>query len=151
MGLTFVNNRHLSFPLCCSVCFAPPSQFQSLARDSQCPFNLFGLPRDIVRCGFSSSFNCTDNLCSSDCGDVMRQHNFWDSCICNICTQRVKASPLLPLSSSPIAEFSATCSSDNRDKVETYLAFGASRLEACKPIATEALRLALTPTINQMR
>jgi ABC-type iron transport system FetAB permease component len=41
--------------------------------------------------------------------------------------------------------------SENRDKVETYLAFGASRYEACKPIATSALRLALTPTINQMR
>lgn len=38
----------------------------------------------------------------------------------------------------------------NRDKVETYLAFGASRLEACRPIAKEALRLALTPTINNM-
>lgn len=32
-----------------------------------------------------------------------------------------------------------------------YLAFGASRFEACKPIAKEALRLALTPNINQMR
>ena len=41
--------------------------------------------------------------------------------------------------------------SENRDKVETYLAFGASRFEACKPIATDALRLALTPNINQMR
>ncbi|GLB40689.1 putative UPF0014-domain-containing protein [Lyophyllum shimeji] len=40
--------------------------------------------------------------------------------------------------------------SENRDKVETYLAFGASRMEACKPIAREALRLALTPVINQM-
>ncbi|KAI0052324.1 UPF0014-domain-containing protein [Auriscalpium vulgare] len=39
---------------------------------------------------------------------------------------------------------------ENRDKTETYLAFGASRLEACRPIAREALRLALTPTINQM-
>ncbi|KAF8554434.1 hypothetical protein OG21DRAFT_1060377 [Imleria badia] len=39
---------------------------------------------------------------------------------------------------------------DNQDKVETYLAFGASRFEACLPIAREALRLALTPTINQM-
>jgi len=38
----------------------------------------------------------------------------------------------------------------NRDKVETYLAFGASRIEACRPIAKEALRLALTPTINNM-
>ncbi|KAG1821979.1 uncharacterized protein BJ212DRAFT_933489 [Suillus subaureus] len=40
---------------------------------------------------------------------------------------------------------------DNRDKVEMYLAFGASRFEACRPVAREALRLALTPTINQMR
>jgi ABC-type iron transport system FetAB permease component len=32
-----------------------------------------------------------------------------------------------------------------------YLAFGASRFEACRPVAREALRLALTPTINQMR
>ncbi|KAL4246435.1 UPF0014 family protein [Abortiporus biennis] len=39
---------------------------------------------------------------------------------------------------------------ENRDKVEMYLAFGASRFEACKPIATEALRIALTPNINQM-
>lgn len=40
--------------------------------------------------------------------------------------------------------------SDNKDKVETYLAMGASRFEAVKPIATEALTLALLPTINQM-
>ncbi|KZT67411.1 hypothetical protein DAEQUDRAFT_673237 [Daedalea quercina L-15889] len=39
---------------------------------------------------------------------------------------------------------------DNGDKVQMYLAFGASRFEACKPIAKEALRLALTPNINQM-
>ena len=39
---------------------------------------------------------------------------------------------------------------ENRDKIEMYLAFGASRFEACKPIAIEGLRLALLPTINQM-
>ncbi|XP_006459590.1 hypothetical protein AGABI2DRAFT_184217 [Agaricus bisporus var. bisporus H97] len=39
---------------------------------------------------------------------------------------------------------------ENRDKVEIYLAFGASRIEACRPIAIAALRLALTPTINSM-
>ncbi|EPQ52485.1 UPF0014-domain-containing protein [Gloeophyllum trabeum ATCC 11539] len=39
---------------------------------------------------------------------------------------------------------------ENRDKVEVYLAFGATRFEACKPIATDALRLALTPNVNQM-
>jgi ABC-type iron transport system FetAB permease component len=40
---------------------------------------------------------------------------------------------------------------DNRDKIETYLAFGASRFEACRPIARDALRTALTPNVNQMR
>jgi ABC-type iron transport system FetAB permease component len=38
----------------------------------------------------------------------------------------------------------------NRDKIETYLAFGASRAEACRPIAKAALRTALTPSVNQM-
>lgn len=40
---------------------------------------------------------------------------------------------------------------ENKDKIETYLAFGASRREACLPIAQNALLLALTPTVNQMR
>ncbi|KAM0755353.1 UPF0014-domain-containing protein [Meredithblackwellia eburnea MCA 4105] len=39
---------------------------------------------------------------------------------------------------------------DNRDKVETLLAHGASRTEAVVPVAREALRLALLPTVNQM-
>jgi len=39
---------------------------------------------------------------------------------------------------------------DNRDKLETYLAHGASRVEACLPLAREALKVALLPTINQM-
>ncbi|KAG6856931.1 hypothetical protein H0H87_012184 [Tephrocybe sp. NHM501043] len=39
---------------------------------------------------------------------------------------------------------------ENRDKVEMHLAFGASRMEACRPVALDALRLALTPVINQM-
>lgn len=39
---------------------------------------------------------------------------------------------------------------ENRDKVETYLAFGGSRLEVIVPIARQALQLALTPPINQM-
>ena len=41
--------------------------------------------------------------------------------------------------------------SENRDKIEIHLAFGASRMEACRPVAKEALRLALTPMISQMR
>lgn len=43
------------------------------------------------------------------------------------------------------------CHSENRDKTETYLAFGASRFEACRPLAVDALRLSLMPVINQMR
>ncbi|KAI0090974.1 hypothetical protein BDY19DRAFT_932756 [Irpex rosettiformis] len=39
---------------------------------------------------------------------------------------------------------------ENKDRIETRLAFGATRFEACKPVAVEALRLALTPCINQM-
>ncbi|KAH6913498.1 hypothetical protein BKA70DRAFT_1370007 [Coprinopsis sp. MPI-PUGE-AT-0042] len=39
---------------------------------------------------------------------------------------------------------------ENRDKVEIYLAFGASRAEACRPVVVEALRLALTHPINNM-
>ncbi|WWD00178.1 hypothetical protein V866_007087 [Kwoniella sp. B9012] len=40
--------------------------------------------------------------------------------------------------------------SENKDKVETYLAFGASRFEAFRPVGKEALKLALLPTVNQM-
>ena len=46
---------------------------------------------------------------------------------------------------------SADYCSENHDKTETLLAFGASRFEACRPLAVEALRLALMPVINQMR
>lgn len=54
-------------------------------------------------------------------------------------------------SSSVVLYHSDPSYSENRDKIEVYLAFGASRFEASKQIATEALRLALTPMINQMR
>ena len=40
---------------------------------------------------------------------------------------------------------------ENRDKTEIYLAFGATRMEACRPIVVQALKLALTPPINSMR
>ena len=43
------------------------------------------------------------------------------------------------------------CYTENRDKVEIFLAFGATRMEACRPIIIEALRLASTPSINSMR
>ncbi|KAG0234481.1 hypothetical protein BGW42_006562 [Actinomortierella wolfii] len=40
--------------------------------------------------------------------------------------------------------------SDNKEKIEQYLAMGATRWEAFQPIAREALRKAMLPTINQM-
>ena len=40
---------------------------------------------------------------------------------------------------------------ENRDKVEIYLAFGATRVEACRPIAIQALKLVLIPLITSMR
>ena len=42
-------------------------------------------------------------------------------------------------------------SRENRDKVEIYLAFGATRVEACRPIAIQALKLVLIPLITSMR
>ena len=40
---------------------------------------------------------------------------------------------------------------ENRDKVEIHLAFGATRVEACRPIAIQALKLVLIPLITSMR
>lgn len=40
---------------------------------------------------------------------------------------------------------------ENKDKTEIYLAFGATRMEACRPIVVQALKVALTPSINSMR
>ena len=40
---------------------------------------------------------------------------------------------------------------ESKDKIEIHLAFGATRVEACRPLAVQALKLALTPVINGMR
>jgi ABC-type iron transport system FetAB permease component len=40
---------------------------------------------------------------------------------------------------------------ENRDKIEIYLAFGATRVEACRPIAIQALKLVLIPLTASMR
>ncbi|GJJ72904.1 putative ABC transport system permease protein [Entomortierella parvispora] len=40
--------------------------------------------------------------------------------------------------------------SENKEKIELYLSMGATRWEACRPIAVEAMRRAMMPTINQM-
>ena len=39
---------------------------------------------------------------------------------------------------------------DHKEKIEMYLAFGASRYEASKPVAVEAIKIALLPTLNMM-
>jgi len=39
---------------------------------------------------------------------------------------------------------------ENRDKVEIYLAFGATRIEACRPIVIQALKLVLIPITTTM-
>ncbi|GAB5591905.1 hypothetical protein Unana1_06805 [Umbelopsis nana] len=40
--------------------------------------------------------------------------------------------------------------SDGQEKIETYLSYGATRWEAGLSVATESVRLAMLPTINQM-
>ncbi|KAJ3196535.1 hypothetical protein HK101_008544 [Irineochytrium annulatum] len=40
--------------------------------------------------------------------------------------------------------------SDHKERIELYLAFGASRWEAARPVSVEAIRLALLPHINMM-
>ncbi|CAI2193313.1 14789_t:CDS:10 [Funneliformis geosporum] len=40
--------------------------------------------------------------------------------------------------------------SEQKEKLEMYLSFGASRWEAGRPVAVEAIRLAMLPTINSM-
>ncbi|KAI8601562.1 UPF0014 family [Dissophora ornata] len=40
--------------------------------------------------------------------------------------------------------------SENKEKIELYLSMGATRWEACRPVAVEAMRRAMMPTINQM-
>ena len=41
--------------------------------------------------------------------------------------------------------------SEQKEKIEMYLSFGASRWEASRPVIVEAIRLAMLPTINSMR
>src|SRR6266702_6495853 len=66
-----------------------------------------------------------------------------------LCAQGTRVCPFLPRAAK--ADVARACRSENRDKTETYLAFGASRFEACRPLVVEALRLSLMPVINQMR
>ncbi|KAJ1917718.1 hypothetical protein IWQ60_007700 [Tieghemiomyces parasiticus] len=43
-----------------------------------------------------------------------------------------------------------TSVSEHKERVETYLAMGATRWEAVRPVAVEALRSAMLPTLNNM-
>lgn len=67
-----------------------------------------------------------------------------------MCSRNSSAYPVSYLAPAARADFCVLCS-ENRDKTETYLAFGASRFEASRPLVVEGLRLALMPVINQMR
>lgn len=78
---------------------------------------------------------------------VVRRNNFRHRGLRDIRSER----DIVRTDHCPFHQFVLILRSDNKDKVEMYLAFGASRFEACKPIARDALRLALTPNINQMR
>ncbi|KAF9192406.1 hypothetical protein BGZ50_008537 [Haplosporangium sp. Z 11] len=40
--------------------------------------------------------------------------------------------------------------SENKEKIELYLSMGAGRWEACRPVAVDAMRRAMMPTVNQM-
>lgn len=60
---------------------------------------------------------------------------------------------LLGMAASSMAVGLDSCLSEvfkNQGRLETYLAFGATRFEAGRSIATDAVRLAMLPTINQI-
>ncbi|KAG2212352.1 hypothetical protein INT47_001713, partial [Mucor saturninus] len=60
---------------------------------------------------------------------------------------------LLGITAGGMAVAISTCLTkvgEQSDQIETYLSFGASRWEAGKAIAIEAIRIAMLPTINQM-
>ena len=80
---------------------------------------------------------------------AMRERHRLYLCDAELCAQRTRVRPFLPRTSK--SNITRACCSENRDKTETYLAFGASRFEACRPLAVEGVRLALMPVINQMR
>ena len=81
---------------------------------------------------------------------ALRQYHFWHRRVCDLRPEGGLVG-FLPFRRSAYIFLQTYWRSENKDKVEMYLAFGASRFEACKPIARDALRLALTPNINQMR
>ncbi|KAI9473823.1 MAG: UPF0014 family, partial [Benjaminiella poitrasii] len=60
---------------------------------------------------------------------------------------------LLGITSGAMAVGLSTCLTkvgQQSDQIETYLSFGASRWEAGRTVAIEAIRLAMLPSINQM-
>ena len=136
-----------------SPCFVPYSLWQSSEPGSPCqltplqhrnnsvsPQHLLKLPR------------WSNQSCSSRRRYAIRKLNLCDRGFHRLCAKGVCVSIYNHNSDAtfPSADHRHP-GSENRDKIEVYLAFGASRLEACRPIAKQALRLALTPMISQMR
>ncbi len=121
----------------------------------QCAFHPFGLRNNSV-----SIETLSDHLNSDLCmvsprgGYAVRERDRGRYGSTELYSERarVSLSPLLPCfhlaERGPIPR---GFFSENRDKTETLLAFGASRFEACRPLAVEAIRLAMMPTINAMR
>lgn len=139
--------HRISFLPCSLVCLAQLSLFQLLAQNLPCRSSHFGHRNDMVHQSSTSPFNQSSNLLSTNCWYALRIYNIWSGSFRQLCSERT---PVRFRTTPLVHPLTFTCS-DNRDKVETYLAFGASRFEACRPIAKEALRLALTPIVNQMR
>lgn len=114
---------------------------------------------------FSNSTRSLIQVSSPDCRYALRCNDLWYHCLnklhleginvsCSSCPTRtpvLSSMIVYPSKTSRSTDIEHGSSRENRDKVEVYLAFGASRFEACRPIAIDALRLALTPVINTMR
>ena len=92
----------------------------------------------------------TDKICSSPCSwhALLPMHGGNIGC-CYLYSQGI---PVMFFGSKFIfMQLIIFFSRENRDKIEIYLTFGATRVEACRPILIEALKLVLIPLITSMR
>ncbi|CDH55781.1 upf0014-domain-containing protein [Lichtheimia corymbifera JMRC:FSU:9682] len=79
---------------------------------------------------------------------AMREQNFW---LPEVFIPSIGL--LLGITASSMAVSLNACLSEltsNQSRIETYLSFGATRFEASRSIAIDAVRLAMLPTINRM-
>lgn len=146
--VTMALTKAPSFRRSSSVCWARRSPCLSSATAFRWSLNHFGSQINTVSPLMPSSIPCySRKFCSTRRGHALRQRHIRYCVGSELCAQRVRVSISHPTAWSNVE----AVYSENRDKIEVYLAFGASRFEASKRVAVEALRLALTPMINQMR